>query len=362
MSETSKVSVKGLPDMAEESYDTGFLEDAEKCVVLAHGGGGQLTHDLIDRHILPRLGNKQLNPLDDSAVLPPSINGMVFTTDAFVVQPLEFPGGDIGRLAVCGTVNDLAVMGATPKALSLAVVVEEGLELACFDRILDSIAHTADEAGVPIVTGDTKVVERRGGDGMLITTAGVGELKAGVNLSLSSIRAGDKVIVTGILAEHGLTIMSVRSGIEFDSNLRSDCAPLNNLVDSMLEASKGIRFMRDPTRCGLAGVLADIAEETGLGVRLHESALPISPLVRHTSELLGLDPLTVANEGKCVVVVAADQADALLNACKNHPLGKNAAIVGEVIEAEPPLVELQTVIGGARIVQRPYGEELPRIC
>ncbi len=336
--------------------------DAGDRIVLAHGGGGQLTQKLIGEHIIPRLGNELLNPLDDSAVLPPSRNRMVFTTDAFVVQPLEFPGGDIGRLAVCGTVNDLAVMGAIPKALSLAIVVEEGLDMSLFDRIIDSIGKTAAEANVPVVTGDTKVIEHRGGDGMIITTAGVGELRDGVELSLAKIQPGDCIIVTGILAEHGLTIMSVRNGIEFDSDLKSDAAPLNGLIEKILNASNEVRFLRDPTRCGLAGVLNDIVDETGCSVHVNETDLPVSPLVRHTSELLGLDPLTVANEGKCAVVVSAKDAEKVLTACREHPLGRDGAIVGKVVESDSPLVELRTEIGGSRIIQRPYGEELPRIC
>ncbi len=338
------------------------LTDTPLRVVLAHGGGGQLMQHLIAEHIVPPLSNRLLNPLDDGAILPSESARMVFTTDAFVVQPLVFPGGDIGRLAVCGTVNDLAVMGAVPRVLSLALVIEEGLPMKTLDRVIESIGQAATEANVPIATGDTKVIERRGGDGLIITTAGVGALRDDVHLSLSRVTPGDRIIVTGNLAEHGLTIMSVREGIEFDSDLRSDAAPLNHLIGAMFEAGGDVKFLRDPTRGGVAGVLCDVAEETHLGIRVAEQSLPMPPIVRHTSEVLGLDPLMVANEGKCVAVVAEGEADRVLAACRQHRLGRNAAIVGTVVDAEPPLVELHTSVGGARIVQRPHGEELPRIC
>jgi hydrogenase expression/formation protein HypE len=331
-------------------------------VMLAHGGGGELTRRLIEEHVLPHLTNRILAPLGDGAILDPVGGQMVFTTDAFVVQPLEFPGGDIGRLAVVGTVNDLAVMGARPLALSLALIIEEGLDMAVLDRVMRSIAEAATEAGASIATGDTKVIERRGGDGLMITTAGIGLFRPNANLSLSRVRSGDRILVTGPIAEHGLTIMSMREGIEFDTDLRSDAAPLNHLIGDMLDCGADVKFLRDPTRGGLAGVLNDICDEVRKTIRIEERCVPISRGARNVAELLGLDPLTIANEGKCVAVVAAADADRLLAACRKHPLGRGAAIVGEVIESERPLVELHTAIGGARIVQRPYGEELPRIC
>lgn len=334
----------------------------EECVVLAHGGGGQLTGRLLTEHVLPVLGNHLLDPLGDGAVLEPLRSRLVFTTDAFVVQPLEFPGGDIGRLAVCGTVNDLVVMGAIPRALSLALIIEEGLPLSTLDRVVASIAAAAREADVPIATGDTKVIERRGGDGLLITTSGVGEMAHGVDWSIGRVAPGDRILVTGPLAEHGLTIMTARGGLGIESTLRSDAAPLADLIATLRRTGADIKFMRDPTRGGVAGVLNDIAEGSGWSVRVDELALPITPVARHTAELLGLDPLTVANEGKCVVVVAAADAASLLHACREHPRGAGAAIIGEVIDAKPALVELQTAVGGGRIVQRPYGEDLPRIC
>jgi hydrogenase expression/formation protein HypE len=331
-------------------------------IVLAHGGGGQLTARLLAEHVLPHVGNRLLDPLTDGAVIGRAAGRLVFTTDAFVVQPLEFPGGDIGRLAVCGTVNDLAVMGAVPRALSLALIIEEGLTVATLERVMASVARAAGEAGVPIATGDTKVIERRRGDGLMIATAGVGELPDGVDWCVDRVRAGDRVLITGRLAEHGLTIMTVREGMRIDSELASDAAPLNGLIGAMRATGAAIRFMRDPTRGGVAGVLCDIVERSGLGVHVYERALPISAVARHTAELLGLDPLTVANEGKGIVVVAAEHAERVLEACHAHALGREAALIGEVVEAFPPLVELHTAIGGARIVQRPYGEELPRIC
>jgi len=337
-------------------------------IVLAHGGGGELMGRLIREHILPRIGNPWLASLTDAAVLPWEGGDLVLTTDSYVVTPLEFPGGDIGRLAVAGTVNDLAVMGARPVALSLGLILEEGLPLAVLDRVLDSVAATAREAGVTVVTGDTKVIERRmaGGDAaaqMFINTAGVGQRRAGLDLDLIRITPGDAVLVTGPLAEHGLAIMSVRAGLEFDSTLRSDVAPLNGLLDAVFEAAgAGVRFVRDATRGGVAGVLADIADGCGRSVEIEERAIPLSPAARHAAEMLGLDPLAVANEGKCVLVVAAADAERVLAVCRGHPLGRDAALVGRVTASQPPLVELRTRVGGRRIVQRPYGEDLPRIC
>jgi hydrogenase expression/formation protein HypE len=375
-------------------------------IVLAHGGGGELMTRLIREHLLPALTNARLAPLSDSAVLPWLAGDLVFTTDSYVVTPLEFPGGDIGRLAVCGTVNDLAVMGAEPVALSLGLILEEGLPLALLDRIVASIAAAAREAGVDVVTGDTKVIERRrspdraapaapaapglGQDpererrgatpapdsqisptaptsaadapGLFINTAGVGRLRQDVNLDLRRVTPDDAVLINGTLADHGLTIMSVRNGIEFESELRTDAAPLNGLIAALLDTGADVKFLRDPTRGGLAGVLADICETTGLSVEVEEARLPISPTARHAAEMLGLDPITVANEGKVVCVVAPRDADRALTALRAHPLGRHAARIGRVSATQPPLVELLTRAGGRRIVQRPYGEELPRIC
>jgi hydrogenase expression/formation protein HypE len=253
-------------------------------------------------------------------------------------------------------------MGAIPRALSLALVLEEGLDMSVLDRVIESIARTAAEAGVVIATGDTKVVERRGGDGMMITTAGIAEMRRDVRLGTDRIVPGDAIIVTGHIADHGLAVMSAREGLAFESELRSDVAPLGDLVRCLCETGSDLRFLRDPTRGGLAGVLAEIAEATRCSIEVEERMIPISRVGLHTAELLGLDPLTVANEGKIVVVVAAPDAEQVLKACRSHPLGQHAAIVGRVLEGEPPLVEMVTRAGGRRIVQRPYGEELPRIC
>ncbi len=344
-------------------------------IMLAHGGGGELMSRLIHEHLLPALANPELTPLTDGAVvrLPgdPS-NGtagsptdLVFTTDSYVVTPLEFPGGDIGRLAVSGTVNDLSVMGALPLVLSLGLILEEGLTLAVLDRVVASLATTAREAGIRIVTGDTKVVERRNADatpGMFINTAGIGRLRTGVQLGVQRIQTGDAILVNGTIADHGLAVMSVRNGLEFETTLRSDVAPLNSLIAAILQCGADVRFLRDPTRGGIAGVLADISDGRGVSVEIDERCVPVSRTARHAAEMLGLDPLTVANEGKVVIVTAAADAERVLAACRAHPLGREAAIIGRATDAQPPLVELVTRTGGRRIVQRPYGEELPRIC
>lgn len=330
-------------------------------VLLAHGGGGELTAQLIRDSILARLSNPALAPLTDAAVLSWTAGHLAFTTDSYVVTPLEFPGGDIGRLAVAGTVNDLAVMGADPVALSLGLILEEGLPLSTLDRVIDSIAHTAREANVNIVTGDTKVIEARGA-GLMINTAGVGRMRPDVRLDVNRIDPGDAVLVSGTLADHGLTIMAQRNGIEFDSELASDAAPLNGLVCALLDCGADVKFLRDATRGGLAGVLADVCERRQLSIEIDEDQIPIRPTALRAAELLGLDPLTVANEGKLVAVVASRDADRALRCLRTHPLGQHAARIGSVTDAAPALVELITRIGGRRIVQRPYGEELPRIC
>ena len=342
--------------------DTPQTNPTDERIVIAHGGGGELTQRLLAEHVLPKLANDLLNPLTDGAVMDVPAGRVCMTTDAYVVQPLEFPGGDIGRLAVCGTVNDLAVMGATPKALSLAMVIEEGLPLATLDRIIDSIAAAAAEADVVIATGDTKVVERARGDGMTITTAGLGLMPAGSKIGVDRIFPGDAIIITGQIADHGLAVMSVRQGLAFESELVSAVAPLTGLIAAACAGGRNVKFMRDPTRSGLAGVLADIAEATELGIEIEEDAVPISRAARHAAELLGIDPLTVANEGKCVLVVSSADAHETVLACRGHPLGTRAAVIGRVIEAAPPLVELVTRAGGRRMIQRPYGQELPRIC
>lgn len=373
MSAFQSTAVAGPIASCNSTLAVPLLGDALERVVVAHGGGGELTAALVREHFLSRLANDQLSPLTDSAILDWPGDKLVFTTDSYVVTPLEFPGGDIGRLAVCGTVNDLAVMGARPIALSLGMILEEGLPMAVLDRIVASIEAACREAGVSIVTGDTKVIESRRGlygasgepafsPGMYINTAGIGARLPGAILDVSRVHPGDVILVSGALAEHGLTVLAAREGIEFDSNLASDAAPLNHMIQSVLNAGADIRFIRDATRGGVAGVLADISEQREVSIVIEEADLPITPTARHASEMFGLDPLTIANEGKVVVVVAASAAESVLNELRGHPCGRQAAIIGRVTAEQPPLVELHTVSGGERIVQRPYGEELPRIC
>jgi len=335
----------------------------EERIILAHGGGGELTRVLLEERIIPKITNELLDPLTDSAVFSVSPGSVCMTTDSFVVMPVEFPGGDIGRLAVCGTVNDLAVMGATPRVLSLALIIEEGFPFALLDRIVDSIAAAAEEASVVIGTGDTKVIESRSPEpSMMITTAGIGEMPADTRIGIKSVSPGDVIVVTGPIAQHGLAVMSAREGLSFETDLLSDVAPLAGLAAHICQSQVKLKFMRDPTRSGLAGVLVDLAEQTGSGVEIEQSAIPMTPVALHTAELLGLDPLTVANEGVLAVVVAADDSHKLIDICREHEYGKNAAIIGKITDSGPAQVELITSIGGRRLVQRPYGEELPRIC
>ena len=332
-------------------------------ILLAHGGGGQLTDDLIRHHILPSLNNDTLGELGDSAKLNLKSGSLCLTTDSYVVKPLFFNGGDIGKLAVCGTVNDLAVAGAKPIALTLSLIIEDGFEMRLLDKILANIGKTARQSNVDIVTGDTKTVEAGAADKIFINTAGIGERLPGVELGFDKITAGDKIIVNGTLGDHGMTIISQRKDIKFQSQLKSDCAPLAGLICELLENTTGIRFMRDPTRGGLAATLNEIARSTGLSVEIRETDIPVKPAVQAAADMLGFDVLAIANEGKFVAVVSPESADDCLNACRNHPLGKETKIIGKVVETDDvPVVEVATRIGGKRIVQMPYGRELPRIC
>ena len=334
-----------------------------KKILLAHGGGGRLTNNLITNTILPKFRNDILAELADAASLELESGAVCFTTDSYVVKPLFFNGGDIGKLAVCGTINDLAVAGAKPAALSLSLIIEEGFELDVLDKILASAAQAATEAGVCIVTGDTKVVEAGAADGIFINTAGLGTKLPGANLSFGQITVGDRIIINGSIGDHGMTIMSQREGIKFESQLKSDCASVAPLTCKILESSAGVKFMRDPTRGGLAATVNEIANATGHGIELNEIDIPIKPAVQAAADMLGFDLLNIANEGKVVIVAGADAADEVLSICKGRPLGETAAIIGKVIESEDkPVVELITKIGGRRIVQMPYGRELPRIC
>jgi hydrogenase expression/formation protein HypE len=332
----------------------------EDKILLAHGSGGKLMHDLI-QSFLPELSNPILDRMEDSAVFEVS-GRMAFTTDSFVVNPIFFPGGDIGKLAVCGTVNDLAMSGAKPLYLSLALIIEEGLPIADLKKIIISIKKTAAEAGVKIVTGDTKVVNRGSADKLFINTAGVGAVPEGVNISAANAQPGDKIIISGTIGDHGIAVMSKREGLKFDLPVPSDCAPLNGLTADMLAASQSIHCMRDPTRGGLATTLNDFVEKSKVGIIIHEDKIPINKAVLAACELLGLDPLYIANEGKLVAIVPRDDAESVLAVIKRHKYGKDAAIIGEVVTAHPGRVVMKTVLGASRIIDMPVGELLPRIC
>ncbi len=331
-------------------------------IVLAHGGGGSLTRELIEGVFVPEFENPLLRPLDDSAILVMNGKGYAFTTDSYVVTPYFFPGGDIGKLAVCGTVNDLAMQGAEPFWLSLSFILEEGLPLADLRRIVESIRKTAAEVGVQIVTGDTKVVERGKCEGLYINTTGIGQIVTPNWLGSANARPGDVVIVNGPLGEHGVAVMSSRSGISFQTSVVSDCAPLWSLVKEILNTGVEIHAMRDLTRGGLAAAVCDIARASGVGIRLNEAVIPINREVRGACDLLGLDPLTIANEGKLIVFCRTIDAERVLAAMKRHPLGKSACVIGEVKDKPKGMPLLHTTIGGERIIDVPTGEDLPRIC
>ena len=332
----------------------------EDKILLAHGSGGKLMHDLI-QSFLPDIGNQLLEKLDDAAVF--NVKGKVaFTTDSYIVNPIFFPGGDIGKLAVCGTVNDLSMSGAKPLYLSLAFIIEEGLPIADLKKILASIKKATAEADVKIVTGDTKVVNKGSADKIFINTAGLGMVPEGVNISASNAKPGDKVILSGNIGDHGIAVLSQREGLKFNTPIPSDCAPLNNLVADMLKTTKNIHCMRDPTRGGLATTLNDFAERSKVGIRIEEGKIPIAKAVLAACELLGLDPLYIANEGKLAAVVPAKDADALLAAMKKNKYGRNAVIIGEVTKEHSGRVVMKTALGASRIIDMPVGELLPRIC
>ena len=338
-------------------------------ILLGHGSGGGLTAELIHKVFLPGFDNQILSALEDQATvrLDGKQNGakgqrIAFTTDSFVVRPLFFPGGDIGKLAVHGTVNDLAVGGAIPMFLSAAFILEEGLPIADLKRIVESMRQACAESGVTLVTGDTKVVDRGKGDQVFITTSGIGAVPDGRHLSIRNAKPGDKVLVSGTIGDHGIAIMSVREGIEFETVLESDSAPLHDLVRAMLEAAPNIRCMRDPTRGGVSSALNELADASRVGVKLSESALPVRAEVRAACEMLGLDVLYVANEGKLVAVVPPDEAEACLAAMRNHALGKNAVMMGEIVEEHAGMVVMKSLVGGERVVTLLAGEQLPRIC
>jgi hydrogenase expression/formation protein HypE len=332
-------------------------------ILLVHGGGGRLTDELIRNVILPAFGNSTLNKLTDAAELQTNQNNIYFTTDGFVVKPLFFNGGDIGKLAVCGTINDLAVSGSKPIALSMSLIIEEGLEIETLSKILQSAAKIANEENVKIVCGDTKVVEAAAADKIFITTSGIGIKLPKANVGFDKISAGDKIIVSGTLGDHGMTIMSHREGMKFQTEIKSDCGSVaeicRNVIDSLGE---DIKFMRDPTRGGIAATLNEIANQTNCGIEIDENAVPVHPSTQAAADMLGFDILDIANEGKVVIVVSAEKADECLQICKKCKNAKDAAIIGQVIKSDEPLVELLTKIGARRIIQMPSGRELPRIC
>lgn len=337
-------------------------------IVIGHGSGGKLSAELVDRVFVRRFQNPILDRMDDQAVLEVGDSRIAFTTDSFVVTPLFFPGGDIGRLAINGTVNDLAMCGARPLYLSAAFILEEGLSIEDLTRIVDSMQGAALAAGVQLVTGDTKVVNRGKGDKVFITTTGIGLIDSGTKMSANLSRPGDKIILSGCIGDHGITILSRREHLEFEGDLQSDCAPLNSLVNVMLEEAdvmghlQGIRCMRDPTRGGVATVLNEIAAKSKVGMILQESAIPVRESVRGACEILGLDPLYVANEGKLLAVTAPEITDRIVERMRTHPLGIDSRVIGEVAEQPEGMVLMKTSIGGTRIVDVLLGEQLPRIC
>jgi hydrogenase expression/formation protein HypE len=332
-------------------------------VTLAHGGGGRLTHTLIERMFLAAFRNPALEPLHDGAVLDVPPGRLAVSTDTYVVSPRFFPGGDIGSLAVHGTVNDLAMCGARPLALTTGFVLEEGLAMDELWRIVTSMARAAREAGVSVVTGDTKVVDRGKGDGVFINTTGIGVVREGVDVAPRRARPGDRLLLSGRIADHGIAILSVREGLAFETAIESDSAALDGIVGALLDAAGAdVHVLRDPTRGGLASATNEIAASANVGLRLEETAIPVAEQVRGACEILGLDPLYVANEGKFLAVVAPEAAGAALAALRAHPLGREAALVGEVVADHPGRVFLRSRIGGTRIVDMLSGEQLPRIC
>ncbi len=334
----------------------------EKTITMAHGAGGKATHDLIAAVFLKAFQNPLLEKLEDQATFELNGTKLAITTDAFTVYPHFFPGGDIGCLSVHGTVNDLATAGAKPLFLAAAFLLEEGFPIEDLNRIVDSMANAAQKCNVQIVTGDTKTVQRGKGDGVYIVTTGIGVIEHPVNLSTASIRPGDKVILSGAIGEHGVAVMIARGNLELEADIESDTAPLWDMVDSVLKVCPRVRCMRDPTRGGVATVLNEFAKASQVCIRVFDEAVPVRPEVRGACEILGIDPLYVANEGKMLFVVPPEDAETVLTVLKRHPLGKDAAIIGQVEEEPAGIVLLETGIGGARVLDMLTGDPLPRIC
>ncbi len=331
-------------------------------ILLAHGGGGTLTHQLISKLFLNQFGNEFLNQLHDGAIFEINNTRIAFTTDSYVVNPIFFPGGNIGELAINGTVNDLSVCGAKPLFISVGFIIEEGFDIEDLWKIVLSMNEAAKQANVKIVTGDTKVVEKGKGDKIFINTSGIGIVYDGVSISPQNCKPKDVIILNGKIAEHGIAIMSEREGLEFETKIESDTAPLNGLVEEIIKVSKKISVMRDPTRGGLASTLNEIASSANVKIQIEESEIPISEEVLGACEILGLDPLYIANEGKLLVFVDESDAEEVLDVMKNHPYGKESRIIGRVVEKGEPIVLMKTLIGSTRIVDMISGEQLPRIC
>jgi hydrogenase expression/formation protein HypE len=330
-------------------------------VLLAHGSGGKLSHELIAKILFPCLDNPLLAKMDDSAVF--NIDGRVaFTTDSFVVRPIFFPGGDIGKLAICGTINDLAMVGAKPLFLSLALIIEEGLPLKELDQVMNSIRTVAEETGIKIVTGDTKVVNHGNADKLFINTTGIGTVPPRLNISGSNAQPGDKVILSGPIGDHGVAVMAQRENLRLKVPVQSDCAPLNSLVAEMLGSGQGIHCMRDPTRGGLATTLNEIAIQSQVSIRIYEDNIPVRDSISAACEMLGLDPLYIANEGKLVAIVEPEYADEVLNVMRHNPYGTESVIIGDVEGGRPGRVVMKTRLGASRIIDMLSGELLPRIC
>ncbi len=358
--------------MAQDKSETeGFSAEGWTCplplrdypaIVMAHGGGGKLSADLVRHLFLPLFANPALDALDDQAVIEIDGARLAISTDSFTVSPLFFPGGDIGSLAVHGTVNDVAMAGARPLYITAGFILEEGLAMDALGRIATSMAESCRRAGVQMITGDTKVVDRGHGDGVYINTTGIGIVPDGVHIAANRAKPGDVVIVSGEIGLHGITILAAREGLGFEADLESDTAPLNGLVAAMLEVTREIHCLRDPTRGGLASTLNELAASSGVGIEIDEAAVPVPPAVAAACEMLGLDPFYVANEGKLVAILPEEHAEAVLERMRSHPLGRKAAIIGRVVEEHPRVVVAKTGIGGRRVVDMLVGEQLPRIC
>jgi hydrogenase expression/formation protein HypE len=356
MTELIKPSAIGLPDTCPIPHPPG------DCVLLAHGEGARMTRRLIREILLNAFDNEFLRPLSDGAILPPVEGQLVMSTDGYVVSPLFFPGGDIGKLAVHGTVNDLAVCGAEPLYFSLGLIIEEGLPLELLRRVVLSIRGAARQCAVSVVTGDTKVVPRGAADGIFINTTGIGRMRSGVDLGPHRVRIGDRVLVSGTIGDHGIAILSAREGLDLGPTLQSDTAPLHEIVESLFKSGIDVHFLRDPTRGGVSAVLHEVAEATGMSAVLDELAIPLSEPVRGACELLGLDSLYVANEGKLLLIVALEDAERALATLRQNALAAQAAIIGEVSSLTPAQVLVRGPLGALRVLDEPTGAPLPRIC